>query len=320
MNCIQCDKGYLLERTILMKELANKLIAMNIGAVKENEPLANHTTIKIGGPADILVEPSSAENLKKTMEVILESGVKWTAIGRGSNLLVSDKGIEGVVIKLGTGLDHVATEGTTVTADGGVSLVSLAMSISRQGLSGMEFAGGIPGSVGGAVYMNAGAHGSDISNILEKALILFEDGKIEWLSKDEMKFSYRTSVLQKERPGIVIQAVFKLREGEKEKIVAEIQRNKDYRKETQPWNYPCAGSIFRNPLPDYAGNLVEKAGLKGHSIGGAKISEMHGNFIVNAGKATAEDVLALIQHVRDTVFASYGVRMETEVEIIGRKS
>ncbi|CAM3696500.1 UDP-N-acetylmuramate dehydrogenase [Mesobacillus zeae] len=301
-----------------MKELTNKLIAMNIGAVKENEPLANHTTIKIGGPADILVEPSSAENLKKTMEVTLESGVKWTAIGRGSNLLVSDKGIEGVVIKLGTGLNHVATEGTTVTADGGVSLVSLAMSISRQGLSGMEFAGGIPGSVGGAVFMNAGAHGSDISNILEKALILFEDGKIEWLSKDEMKFSYRTSVLQKERPGIVIQAVFKLREGEKEKIVAEIQRNKDYRKETQPWNYPCAGSIFRNPLPDYAGNLVEKAGLKGHSIGGAKISEMHGNFIVNAGAATAEDVLALIQHVKDTVLASYGVRMETEVEIIGR--
>ncbi|WP_071459359.1 UDP-N-acetylmuramate dehydrogenase [Bacillus massilinigeriensis] len=303
-----------------MKVLANELKRMDIGPVKENEPLMNYTTIKIGGPADILIEPSSPNQLKKAMKTIRSAGVRWTAIGRGSNLLVLDEGIEGVVIKLGSGMDVVEVNGPTVTADGGVSLVSLAMNVSRQGLSGMEFSGGIPGSIGGAVYMNAGAHGSDISAILEKALILFQDGEIEWLTKDELKFSYRTSILQKERPGIVLQAVFRLVEGEKEKILKEIQKYKDYRKETQPWNYPCAGSIFRNPLPEYAGKLIEKAGLKGHSIGGAKISEMHGNFIVNAGNATAEDVLALIEHVKDTVFTLFDVKMETEVEIIGRKS
>ncbi|MGZ4159937.1 MAG: UDP-N-acetylmuramate dehydrogenase, partial [Neobacillus sp.] len=170
-----------------------------------------------------------------------------------------------------------------------------------------------------AVYMNAGAHGSDISNILKKAHVLFEDGTMEWLSKEEMEFTYRTSVLQKKRPGIVVEAVFILSKGDKAAIVSQMQKNKDYRKDTQPWNFPCAGSIFRNPLPNYAGKLIEIAGLKGHSIGGAKISEMHGNFIVNAGSATAGDVLSLIQFVKDTIYNLYEIKMETEVEIIGRK-
>ncbi len=139
---------------------------------------------------------------------------------------------------------------------------------------------------------------------------------MEWLSNEEMKFSYRTSVLQKKRPGIVVEAVFELEEGEKDLIVAEMQKNKDYRRNTQPWNYPCAGSIFRNPLPNYAGRLIESAGLKGYTIGGAKISEMHGNFIVNNGNATAEDVLTLIQFIKDKIFDLYEVKMETEVEIM----
>ncbi|MFE8703626.1 UDP-N-acetylmuramate dehydrogenase [Cytobacillus sp. FJAT-54145] len=302
-----------------MKEIVAKLNELQVGKVKELEPLANHTTIKIGGPADIFIEPSSVENLRKTMEVINQNNLKWTVIGRGSNLLVSDSGIEGAVIKLGAGINELEVNGTEIRVGGGYSLVSLATSISRSGLSGLEFASGIPGSVGGAVFMNAGAHGSDISKILTKAYVLFDDGKMEWLTNKEMEFSYRTSVLQKNRPGIVIEAVFQLEEGEKESIFAEMQKNKDYRKETQPWNFPCAGSIFRNPLPNYAGKLIEVAGLKGHSIGGAKISEMHGNFIVNTGTAKAEDVLALIQYVKDTIFELYNVKMETEVEIIGRK-
>ena len=302
-----------------MKDLADKLREFNIGSVKENEPLANHTSMKIGGPADILIEPSSIDNVQKAVEIIRSSNTKWTVIGRGSNLLVSDKGIEGAVIKLGSGVDDIKVDGTRVTAGGGLSLVNFAMTISRKGLSGLEFAGGIPGSIGGAVYMNAGAHGSDISTILEKAYVLFEDGTLEWLSNEEMKFSYRTSVLQKERPGIVVAAVFKFNEGNKEEIVAELQKNKDYRKETQPYNYPSCGSVFRNPLPNYAGNLIEKSGLKGHQIGGAQISELHANFIVNRGNATAEDVLGIIQHIKDTVLDLHGVKMETEVEIIGRK-
>ncbi|MBN8199492.1 UDP-N-acetylmuramate dehydrogenase [Bacillus sp. NTK034] len=302
-----------------MDEFISKLRELNIGTVKENEPMANHTTMKIGGPADLFIEPSSIENLAKAMELIHRYELKWRAIGRGSNLLVSDGGIEGVVIKLGRGMDHLDLNETELRAGGGYSLVALSTIISKKGLSGLEFASGIPGSVGGAVYMNAGAHGSDISQILTKAHVLFEDGKMEWLTNEEMTFSYRTSVLQTKRPGIVLEAVFRLTEGDRERISSAMQRNKDYRKETQPWNFPCAGSIFRNPLPEYAGQLIEKAGMKGHSIGGAQISNMHGNFIVNAGDAKAEDVLALIQHIKDTIFDLYGVKMETEVEIIGRK-
>lgn len=302
-----------------MDGIIKELQDLNIGKVKKNEPLANHTTIKIGGPADIFIEPSSVDNLKKVMEVVSNHHLQWRAIGRGSNLLVSDQGIEGVVIKLGSGLDQMAINENELTVGGGHSLVSLSTLISKKGYTGLEFASGIPGSVGGAVYMNAGAHGSDISNILKKAHVLFEDGTMEWLSKEEMEFTYRTSVLQKKRPGIVIEAVFILSEGDKAAIVSQMQKNKDYRKDTQPWNFPCAGSIFRNPLPNYAGKLIEIAGLKGHSIGGAKISEMHGNFIVNAGNATAGDVLSLIQFVKDTIYNLYEIKMETEVEIIGRK-
>jgi len=299
--------------------IVSELQNLNIGKVKENEPLRNHTTIKIGGPADLFIEPSSVDNLKRVMEVIGRHQTHWRAIGRGSNLLVSDKGIEGAVIKLGAGLDQLEIDDTEIIVGGGHSLVSLSTIISKKGLSGLEFASGIPGSVGGAVYMNAGAHGSDISKILTKVHVLFDDGALEWLSNEEMEFSYRTSILQNKRPGIVVEAVFQLDHGDRSTIVSHMQKNKDYRKETQPWNFPCAGSIFRNPLPHYAGKLIEEAGLKGYSIGGAKISEMHGNFIVNAGNATAEDVLALIQYVKETIFNLYKVKMETEVEIIGRK-
>jgi UDP-N-acetylmuramate dehydrogenase len=302
-----------------MKELIKELESLNVGIVKENEALARHTTIKIGGPADLFIEPSSIENIKKVMDVIRKYHVKWQVIGKGSNLLVSDNGIEGAVIKLGQGLDHLQIDGTEITVGAGYSLISLATSISKKGITGLEFASGIPGSVGGAVFMNAGAHGSDISKILKKAHILFEDGTFAWLSNEEMEFSYRTSILQKKRHGVAVEATFQLSHGDRTEIITNMQKNKDYRKDTQPWNFPCAGSIFRNPLPNYAGKLIESAGLKGFSIGGAKISEMHGNFIVNAGNAKAKDVMDLIQYVKNTIDQQYGIKMETEVEIIGRK-
>jgi UDP-N-acetylmuramate dehydrogenase len=307
------------DRVIRMDGLLTEIQDLNIGKVKEYELLSLHTTMKIGGPADLFIEPSSLENIQKVMSFIKERQLPWRAIGRGSNLLVSDMGIEGVVIKLSSGLDHLTINDSTITVGGGHSIVSLSTLISKKGLSGLEFASGIPGSVGGAVYMNAGAHGSDISKILTKAHILFEDGSMEWLSNEEMEFTYRTSVLQKKRPGIVLEAEFKLTKGDRAAIVSQMQKNKDYRKVTQPWNFPCAGSIFRNPLPNYAGKLIEDAGLKGFQIGGAKISEMHGNFIVNAGNATAKDVLDLIQYIKDKILNLYGINIETEVEIIGRK-
>ncbi|MBU8907108.1 UDP-N-acetylmuramate dehydrogenase [Desertibacillus haloalkaliphilus] len=302
-----------------MKRFIDQLHEENIENVYIDEPLANHTTWKIGGPADVLIKPATIEELKKVVDLVMTHQLPWRMIGRGSNMLVRDGGIRGVVIKLAEGLDHLELNGEEIRVGGGYSLIKLATIISKKGLSGLEFAGGIPGSVGGAVFMNAGAHGSDISNILKEAHILFPDGSMKWLTNDEMDFSYRTSKLQKEK-GVCVEAVFNLTSGDRDKIVKEMQKNKDYRRESQPWNYPCAGSVFRNPLPNYAGQLVEKAGLKGYQIGGAQISEMHGNFIVNVADAKAEDVLGLIEHVKRTVYDRFQVRMETEVEIVGQQS
>ena len=301
-----------------MEQLVNELIEANVGRVLVDEPLARYTTMKIGGPADILIVPKHVAGIEKTLQLVKKYKTKWTVIGRGSNLLVSDLGIEGVVIRLGEGLDHLEVEKHRVRVGGGYPLIKLSTLLSRQGLAGLEFASGIPGSVGGAVYMNAGAHKSDISNILSKALILFEDGTIDWLTHEEMDFSYRTSVLQTKHPGIVLEAEFQLQIGEREDIVSVMQKNKDYRRETQPWNHPCAGSVFRNPIPYFAGDLIEKAGLRGYQIGGAQISEMHGTFIINTGGASAQDVLSLIALVKQTIKDKFSVEMHTEVEIIGR--
>ncbi len=226
----------------------------------------------------MFIQPKSIDGLKDALKILKENNIPISVIGRGSNLLIPDEGIRGAVIQFGKGLDHLEVDGDQIKVGGGYPLVRLAAIISRDELSGFEFAGGIPGSVGGAVYMNAGAHGSDISKVLVKAHILFEDGTTEWLSNEEMKFNYRKSVLQDERKGFCIEAIFQLEKGHKEDILAELKKHKDYRRETQPWDYPCAGSIFRNPLPNHAGKLVEDLGLKGFQIGGAKISEMHGNY------------------------------------------
>ncbi|EEM94855.1 UDP-N-acetylmuramate dehydrogenase [Bacillus thuringiensis] len=301
-----------------MEQLVNELIEADVGRVLVNESLARYTTMKIGGPADILIVPKHVAGIEKTLQLVKQYKTKWTVIGRGSNLLVSDQGIEGVVIRLGEGLDHLEVEKHKVRVGSGYPLIKLSTLLSRQGLAGLEFASGIPGSVGGAVYMNAGAHKSDISSVLSKALILFEDGTIDWLTNKELEFSYRASVLQTKRPGIVLEAEFQLQAGKREEIVRSMQNNKDYRRETQPWNHPCAGSIFRNPIPHFAGDLVEKAGLRGYRIGGAQISQMHGNFIVNTGGASAQDVLSLIELIKHTIKDKFDVDMHTEVEIIGR--
>ncbi len=299
-----------------MDKVKRVLELEEVGKVILNEPLYKHTTIKIGGPADLFIEPSSIKGLKKTINILNEQKIPIRVIGRGSNLLIDDKGIRGAVIKIGKGLDHLIENEQEILVGAGYPLVRLATVMSRKGKGGLAFAGGIPGSVGGAVYMNAGAHGSDISNILVKAHVLFPDGTMEWITNENMKFSYRTSILQKERKGYCVEAVFQLENGDKDVIMSEMKKHKDYRRETQPWDLPCCGSVFRNPLPYHAGKLVEDLGLKGYAIGGAKISELHGNFIVNHHKATCEDVLNLIQHIKNEVKKNFKLTMETEVEII----
>ncbi|TCP29092.1 UDP-N-acetylmuramate dehydrogenase [Scopulibacillus darangshiensis] len=298
-----------------MDEIYTKLDVLKVGKVRLNEPLAKHTTLRVGGPADLFVEPDSIDSLVNTMDVIKQYNLKWRAIGKGSNLLISDEGIRGVVIKLARGINHMELDGNRLLVGAGYPMVPLATILGKKGLSGFEFAGGIPGSVGGAVYMNAGAHGSDMSQVLSRARILSPNGELKWLSLEELAYSYRTSVLQSQQ-GICVEAEFELTSGDAKVISENLQAFKDYRHSTQPYDSKCCGSVFRNPLPNHAGKLIEDAGLKGYRLGGAQVSPLHGNFIVNADHARAQDVLDLIQFVKRSIKEKYNIDLHTEVEII----
>ncbi|MGK5507583.1 UDP-N-acetylmuramate dehydrogenase [Brevibacillus formosus] len=299
-----------------MKKIADELMQAGIEKVWTDEPLANHTTWRIGGPADLLIQPKDKASLQKALQIIHRHEIPWSVIGRGSNLLVRDRGIRGAVLKVAEGLSHCEFRGEEVCVGAGYSMIRLAVETGKMGLTGMEFAGGIPGTVGGAVYMNAGAHGSDLSRILIDAEILFENGESKVLSNEELSFSYRTSLLQKQK-GIVLEARFQLRTGDRKEIAATLAANKERRRNTQPLQMPCAGSVFRNPPNDHAGRLIEAAGLKGYQIGGAQVSEKHSNFIVNCGGATAADVLTLINHVRSTILEKNGIDLHPEVLVVG---
>jgi UDP-N-acetylmuramate dehydrogenase len=299
-----------------MKEIIKELSENQIGIILENEPLANHTTWKIGGPADIFIQPKDKAGLVTAMKVIYKHKLPWRAIGKGSNLLVRDKGIRGVVINLADGLDHLRIEDDTVHVGAGYSFIRLAVMAGKEGLTGLEFAGGIPGSVGGAVYMNAGAHGSDVSRILKSTEILLPTGELKTFTQQEMKFSYRHSILQ-EQPGIVTEAEFQLQHGDPKKIAGEMSQHKERRRNTQPLQMPCAGSVFRNPPNNHAGKLIEMAGLKGYRIGDAQISEKHANFIVNLGKAKANDVLMLIEYIQKEIADRYKIKLVPEVLVVG---
>ncbi|SFJ04518.1 UDP-N-acetylmuramate dehydrogenase [Thermoflavimicrobium dichotomicum] len=304
---------------MITQSIVDELTQCGIGDLRINEPLSRHTTWKVGGPADLFICPRNRKELEQTMIIVYKHKIPWRAIGRGSNLLVRDGGIRGAVIKLDEGFDYLHIEGTRVVAGGGYSTILLATKTAKQGLSGLEFAGGIPGNVGGAVYMNAGAHGSEISRVLVSAEVLLETGEWVTLSNEELKFRYRTSILQNELRGIVTEATFQLEKGDEQEIVAALSRFKDRRRQTQPLQFPCAGSVFRNPPGDYAGRLIEKAGLKGYRIGDAEVSTLHANFIINRGQAKAQDVLSLIQHIIKTVKEKFHVTLEPEVQVIGEE-
>jgi UDP-N-acetylmuramate dehydrogenase len=287
--------------------------------VKQNEALSRHTTWKVGGPADFYIEPADKEELMNAMKVVYQHKLPWRVIGRGSNLLVKDGGIRGVVFQLQKAFDYLEIEGTTVSAGGAYSTILLASRTAKAGLTGLEFAGGIPGNVGGAVYMNAGAHGSEISKVLKSAEVLTEAGEWLQLGNEDLHFRYRTTILQEEIKGIVTGATFELKEGDAEQITGSLAAFKDRRRKTQPLQFPCAGSTFRNPPGDHAGRLIEAAGLKGYRMGDAEFSTLHGNFIINLGQAKASDVLALIDHARKTIAEKYGVELVPEVEVIGEE-
>jgi len=283
--------------------------------ILENEPMSRHTTFRVGGPADVLFLPESEDQLLRALAIAREAGVPCIVLGNGSNLVVRDGGIRGLVIVLGEGMAAIVRAGDTLTAWAGASLARVSAYAQASGLSGLEFASGIPGTLGGGCAMNAGAYGGQLSDALIDARVLL-DGEVKTLTVDEMQMGYRTSLPLREG-GIVISARFALTPDDPEAIAARMRELNARRRDKQPLNHPSAGSTFKRPEGQFAGALIEQAGLKGRSVGGAQVSEKHAGFIVNTGGATATDILTLIGMVQDEVRARFGVRLETEVRILG---
>lgn len=284
---------------------------------KENEPLNRHTTFRIGGDADYYVVPQSTEALKKAISFCLEQGVPYYIIGKGSNILFADKGFRGVIIEIGKGMEKVEMlDEVTVRAEAGISLAKLASFLAERSLTGFEFASGIPGSLGGALVMNAGAYGGEMKDCVLEAVILDEQGKERILSAGALDLGYRRSVIQ-EQKYIVLSVTLSFEKGEREQILASMKELNQRRREKQPLEYPSAGSTFKRPPGYFAGKLVEDAGLRGYRVGDAQVSEKHCGFVVNRGKATAEEVLNLIKDVQEKVEKEFGVSLETEVRLIG---
>ena len=283
--------------------------------IKLNAKMSEHIHFKVGGPVDILLNPSSVNQIKSTLQICKENSIPFYVIGNGSNLLVKDGGIRGVVIKL-CNLDNITVNGNEIEAESGALLKDVSKKAVENSLTGFEFACGIPGSVGGAVFMNAGAYDGEIKNVIKEATVIDKDGNILTLSKDELELGYRTSSVMKNNY-IVLSAVFDLNDGEQNKVIERVNELTSKREEKQPLEYPSAGSTFKRPEGYFAGKLIQDAGLKGFSIGGAAVSEKHSGFVINKGGATAKDILDLIAHIQNEVKKQFGVDLHPEVRIIG---
>ena len=298
-----------------LSKIIDKLKKINDCKVVENASMKEYTSFKIGGPADIMVEPSSISALQEVLKLASATDISYFILGKGSNLLVGDLGFRGIVIKL-TGLDEIQVEDNLIRAQAGTTLAKVAKAALDAELAGLEFASGIPGSLGGAVFMNAGAYGGEMKDVVTKVIALTRDGEKKIVSGEEAQFGYRESIFHKE-DWIVVEANMELEKGNPEEIRAKMNDLNGRRKDKQPLDYPSAGSIFKRPPGHYAGALIEGAHLKGVSIGGAQVSPKHAGFIVNTGEATAKDVRDLIRHIQDTVREKDGVDLETEVRFIG---
>lgn len=284
--------------------------------IKADEPMAKHTTFRVGGNADFFVEAGSPEELSNIIKYLKQTERSYLILGNGSNLLVGDKGYEGVVLHLGSRFNRIETEGNTVTAQAGALLSAVSKAAARAGLTGLEFASGIPGTVGGAVVMNAGAYGGEMKQVVSKVTVMTEEGEILELDNDTMEFGYRTSII-KNRPFIALEAQLTLMPGEMAEIQEKMEDFAARRKSKQPLEYPSAGSVFKRPEGYFAGKLIMDAGLRGYRIGGAQVSEKHCGFIINLGNATAADVSELIDEVTERVKEQFSVTLEPEVIRIG---
>ena len=281
----------------------------------ENEPMSRHTTMKVGGAADLLVKPASVAQIQSALSIAKELGVKSYVIGNGSNLIVRDGGIRGIVVQLGESFSTVKCDGTKIFAQAGAKLSAVAVCAQKNALTGLEFAHGIPGTVGGGVAMNAGAYGGELKDVIASVIVLSGE-EIKTYSCSEMEFGYRTSRALHNRE-IVLSAAFSLTPGNGDEIISKMNELNARRRDKQPLNYPSSGSTFKRPEGHFAGALIEQCGLKGHLVGGAMVSAKHANFVVNTGVATADDVLTLIDEIKETVRVESGVALECEVRIIG---
>lgn len=281
-----------------------------------NEPMRNHTTFRTGGPAETVYLPKSVSEIRNALRNVKERGIPWRVIGRGSNLLVSDRGFPGAIIKIADGFAQIHIDGNHVYADAGAQLRDITAKCIENGLSGLEFAGGIPGALGGGVSMNAGAYGGELKDFITFVRVLTPELDIKDIPLSDMRFGYRKSAVPDEGY-IVLGAEFRLPYGDREASRELLFSLNTKRKNCQPLNYPSAGSTFQRPPGHFAGTMIEQCGLKGYRIGGAQVSDKHAGFIINAGEATSADIYKLICHVRDAVFQKTGVMLEPEVKMIG---
>ena len=285
-------------------------------AVALAEPMSGHTTFRTGGPADIFIMPKSLEEVKASIQILQENQVPVLVIGNGSNLLISDKGIRGAVLQIGGRMSKVMLEGESIYAEGGVLLAALSAKAAENNLTGLEFASGIPGSLGGAITMNAGAYGGEMKDVLVSADVLTKELEVKTILADDLDLSYRHSILT-DKQYILLNATLHLKKGNPDDIKARMKELGEQRREKQPLQFPSAGSTFKRPEGYFAGKLIQDAGLKGKAIGGAQVSEKHAGFIINTGNATTQDILDLIAFCQQTVFEKFGVSLETEVKIVG---
>ncbi|MCM1568847.1 MAG: UDP-N-acetylmuramate dehydrogenase [Roseburia sp.] len=280
------------------------------------EPMSRHTTFRVGGPADCLIELENRQQLAKVQNYLHKIELPTFILGNGSNLLVSDKGYRGIVLQLGNRMDKIEVEGSRVTCQAGVKLSQAAIAAMENGLTGLEFAAGIPGTVGGGVVMNAGAYDGEMSQVVKSVTVLDREGEFLELDNDTMEFGYRHSTIRNQ-PFIVTEVSFELRPGDKESVRARIEELAIKRREKQPLEFPSAGSTFKRPEGYFAGELIMKAGLRGCQLGGARVSDKHCGFIINAGGATAGDIRELIEHVQQRVKEVFNIWLEPEIVFLG---
>ena len=284
--------------------------------VRITEPMNRHTTFRIGGPADYFLLPSSSEEVKGILEICKEESLQYFILGNGSNLLVSDEGYRGVIIQLYRNYGGLTVEGTEIRAGAGVLLSQIAAAARNESLTGFEFAGGIPGTLGGAVVMNAGAYGGELKDVLKEAVVMDREGNIFTVPVEKLAMGYRTSLV-KTAGYLVLEVVISLKKGSQEEIRDTMKDLADRRISKQPLEYPSAGSTFKRPEGYFAGKLIMDAGLRGYQVGGAQVSEKHCGFVINKGNATAADVCRLMADVQAKVQEQFGVTLEPEVKFLG---